>query len=372
MRYVSFVLLLQLAFARASLLLRPEIAWSMPLAGTTVQGNAVVEINEQLLAVTTASGVLHLVHLGASGNFSVAFTPDPVAGLDAVACQSGAIVISDVVVYAVTHTDLGRRLPSNSSVMAVNATTSAFSWSVSIEGVVAGTPVWSKSSNTLFVVHNVERRGGGGRRMFVGVVTVLKIVDADTEPTVVATLPSTPTGRRFGPGAGVKDVIFFADAGGRGSVFGDVGALYAVTGKNFSYHFSLASSLIGSTTTAPAVSDALDVYLGQEANTMIAWRGGNATSGGITTPSWADPLQQAPSNSWMYPLQQDPNNQYAREYPLWTGVYRFPCIAPILTTTFSWFLFVLASPSELSRPVNQWQHCLRGVVGVAGDGVPSR
>lgn len=302
MRYGCLVFFVLKEVACFMLLPHPEIAWSAQLIDSTVRGNAVVYVNEEILAVTTASGVLHLISKGAKNHTTVAYTPDAVAGFDSIICQSSAIVMNDVVVYAVTHTDVSHRVASSSRIVAVNAMTGIHAWSLSIDGVVAGTPVWSEVSDTLYVIHNVEAIGGG-LAVIAGVVTVLQIVSADTTPTVVATLPSTPSGRPFGPAAGFDDLIFFAEAGGIANRVGGVGALYVVTGKDSKYDIALASSLIGSASAAPAVSDALDVYLGQESSTVVAWRDGAAISGssGGNVPSWA------------YSLKQDPNNPYSRE-----------------------------------------------------------
>lgn len=395
-------LLLATANAQSSAANEATVEWTLQLPSNgggggggsnsgLVKGNAVAEVNDELLAVTTVTGELHIVskHNGGaddnasknSNNNVTTFTPDPVSGLDVMNCTSGVVVVvgsnsssdttTTLLVYAVVDTDSNKRVPSSSRVLGVT-TTGRLAWNVTVAGVIVGTPVYSFANKNLYIIHNAAVSNSG---VEAGIVTVLQLSsgnDGSDAPTVATTLPSQSTGRPFGPAAAVvttttaewkkKDFVFFADAG-----TDNRGALFVVTGsKNDKYDFTIASAVIGRSTSAPAVSAALEVYLGQESSTLIAWQDGEAAAlltGGSS--SGGSPVYP----TWGYPLQADPNNSIAREYILIMKLAfetLFLCLHCCCCRSFFF------SHSELAGVVDQRYHAVCCFGGYANNVPPIR
>lgn len=341
--FVLLVLATATTTTNAVYLTKPTVEWTVALSDGLLQGNAVVNVNDQLLAATTTSGALHFVSKtttnGTAAHATMTFTPNAVSGMDATACASGIIVINNtnvsdhngtvLLLYVVVDTDSTKTNAPSSRILAVTTTTAKNNhtatipklvWSVTLPGTVAGTPVLSQMNNILYVVHNTAQ--GNVEQ---GVVTVLQWKDAVTTPTVVKTLPSQSTGVPFAAPAPVvttaaaEDVIFFGQAG-----FGSPGALFAVTGNNGKFNFITAYSAIATTNAAPAVSAALEVYLGQADSTVVGWTNGDQTAllnggagggaGGGGGGAGGGGGGNVGKPTWAYVLQTDPNNPINREY----------------------------------------------------------
>lgn len=352
-------------------------------------GNAVVDLpNGKDLAMTTASGSLHIVDTTTTSVRT--FVPDLVAGLTETSCTSGIVRIPLLVViaesaaattepttttnnnsddaevlliYAVVDQAPGSSsstlaTTTSSRILAVSSRTAQLVWSISLPGVVVGTPVPSYNTfGVLYVVHNVplvpddtaaDETTTTTTTKTAGVVTVLQFATSDAEqetdgatsltttPVVVATLPTVTTGRPFGPPSRVvstniyednnnkqpqqqqqqqgsgEDVLFLADA----TMTDNFGALFVVTGSEDKYNFIVASNAIGPSTTAPTVSSkTLQVYLGQAGASLVAWTDGaqmTLLEGGdngndaneeinpdgvfFGTPSWGWKVQQNETN----------------------------------------------------------------------------
>jgi hypothetical protein len=356
-------------YVYSNYLTTPEFAWSVPIITTSTagndvdifqKGNAIVPINDKgLLAITSSTGVLHIVASNrvvvnnATGvvtnttDIKKSYVPNMVSNnLDTTTCQGGIITSflsrsgnteSYIVLYAVTGSDSTSQLPPLSRILAINSSSAALVWNVTIPGTIIGTPVVSSSKDRMYVVHNIVS-GQVGTSSSDGRVSIYKFNtngDIFTSgnrgiPTLVTTLPTASTGRPFAPASlstnpiDGKDYLFFAQGSDDG-VFSNTflsDSLFAITESNGMFTFSIASKSISSTNTAPTTrnnnDEILELFLGQPESTLFGWidddavtllaglSDGNGSSSSFGFPSWR--------------LQTDQNNQNSatRMYILFT------------------------------------------------------
>lgn len=218
---IFILLLLSIAIVSGSFLSDPEVKWTLDLSSKVDDGNAEVlrgnavkvsssenEMNRRIY-VTTRDGRLHTVEqhpTTANGNDKQSSTttkhrtqthvyePDPMPSY----CASGvalyektesddeddqeALSLSPYAAYAVVNRDGSS--PS-SRVIAVGQqgwnNGNVLRWSVSIPGIVEGTPIVSKDGTRVYVVHNqlISRKNNNnflGQQTTMGSVSIIEIV----------------------------------------------------------------------------------------------------------------------------------------------------------------------------------------------------
>jgi hypothetical protein len=270
------------------------------LPGRIGRGNALVASSDTVVIVTTDNGQLHAIDLVA--NFTKTYTPEPWnndnGDTTSWRCESGTgqlVAATGNWYYAIVATQSDNsNAPLGSRVLVVQEPSSSdMEWSlqasIDIQGAIVGTPVLG--SHYLYVVHNVPEEDDPTTS--VGRITLI-----DTESyTVTTTLPYTQdsTGRAFGaPAVQTSEQDIDVVVWGEYRPNEEQGALYAlaVSGSN-QWTFSLVSESARSAVAAPAISQQLDVYLGQYAAFLLGWTQSENLQGLLDndrrfsgTPSW--------------------------------------------------------------------------------------
>ena len=357
-----------LPFVHGNYLSTPEWAWSIPIVTSTTdgnnpdavqifqKGNAIVPLNDYgLLAITSSTGTLHIVSAndvavanGTSGTVAnttgvkKSYTPTMISNnLDTITCQSGIIATvkntdgSVVVVYAITGTDSTAAFSPTSRILAINTATTTLVWNITIPGTIVGTPILNSKKNYLYAVHNVVPSDQDTSATVVGQVSIFQFStdgnifagSSNRSPTLITTLPSTPSVKPFGPATIAtdpkvgRDYLFFAESSDESfeETFSD--SLFAITENDDNeFLFLLVNSGISSTNTAPTIrnnnNEHFDFFLGQPESKVFGWVDDDAvvlldglTSGenGSTSSTFTIP-------SWQIQSTQDQDDQSLRTY----------------------------------------------------------
>lgn len=357
-----------LPFVFGNYLSTPELTWSIPIVSSTTdandpnavpsfqKGNAIVPLNDYgLLAITSSTGTLHIVSAndvvvanGTSGTVVTnttgirkSYTPTMISNnLDTITCQGGIIAAikntdgSFVVLYAITGTDSTAQFSPTSRVLAINTATTALVWNITIPGTIVGTPILSPQKNILYAVHNIvptEQQVTSASS--VGQVSIFQFNTesnvfagiSNRSPTLITTLPSTPTDRPFGPATITtypkdgRDYLFFAESSDESftATFSD--SLFAITENDDNeFIFLLASSDISSTNTAPTIrnsnNEQLDFFLGQPESKLFGWYGdqGVALFDGLTNAENGTSSSTVAFPTWQIESSQDRDDQTTR------------------------------------------------------------
>ena len=299
-----------------------SVDWSFSLENSQLErGNAVMVWNDWVFA-TTALGTLYRLprqfpdnmlkeesNFNNSNNTQVSqFTPPTDNENNKITCQSGAVIVGEVLVYVVLEESDNDK---SSRMLGVNALTMELQWSLALDNVVvAGTPVLgnSTSGNYLYASHYSPEKGGQ--------MTVVKV---DSDVAVAATLdlgsdPVTPPAIAGSNNNNSNDVVVYVAATTNN---GD-GRLWSVSwssqhatlqGKSEeAYTVQTVSDLASSAVAPPVVTAQGGVYLGQDESLVLGWD--NGASSGV--PDWG------------YSLQVGSDNPNAREFAN-VGHFSFSC-----------------------------------------------
>jgi hypothetical protein len=294
------------------------------LPGRIGRGNAVLTgtSSDTVVIVTTENGQLHAVDLEA--NVTNTYTPEPWnedSTTVAWRCESGAgqLAAAGNLYYAIVAAQSDDNDASLGSRVLVVQEPSSYDkeWrlqaSIDIEGDIVGTPVLG--SHYLYVVHNVPEENDPTTS--VGRITLI-----DTERyALVTTLPYTQesTGRAFGAPAvqtsaqGIDLVVW-----GEYRPNEEQGGLYAlVVPEDDQFTITLVSESASSAVAAPAISQQLDVYLGQYAGFLLGWTGSANLQALLENDR-----RFSGTPSWGYEVLENEQDPYLRKF----SIVSVPCV----------------------------------------------
>jgi hypothetical protein len=283
------VLLLLSAAATAFLLDAPASRWTHSLPAGLTRGNAIVSYSANHLLVTTKVGSLHVLDASTG---SVVMTYDPTESTP-LQSTSGVAVYDDdddtsMAVYSVTD-------GTSSLVIAIRLTDGSVGWEVSVPGIAVGTPLVGTSA--VYVVHNTVN--GLGQ---------ISVIPFSSPQQVAASFPDDNDKKNevgpFGPGVlqtiDGRDVVVVAESLNDG--FSESGNLFMLVQEDspaaaLQYKLRLASAYPRSAVARPAMTENLEVFLGQQGSVMSAWVGKNDVSGVLSgaedvTPRWEKYLEE--------------------------------------------------------------------------------
>lgn len=259
------LLLLLNHLVAGDLLEEPSQKWVYTLEGAALKkGNAVVANKDgNRLFVTADDGSLHILHTDDSPLTSQVFVPESLSGRST-ECRSGVAFVeeedeegneSSYLVYAVVDTpSSGNSTQVSSRVIAVNLD-GGLRWSLSVDGIVAGTPVPGEMAAIIYISRNVDNKG------YLSVILVSSSI-----PELTASFESEDDAPLSPPGVGEGidgDVVVVAESWDDG--FSEDGGIYFLTAsKDFekdggrgidSYEFKLVNDWPFSAVAPPLVQE---------------------------------------------------------------------------------------------------------------------